>query len=281
MLLGALLVASCAPSDDAGPVAGPAALSAEATAGLQTFRTVGCAACHGNSGEGGIGPALVGHSEEQVFLQVRTPKGDVMPPFPTSVLSDDDVRNISAWIATLGDEMVMAHEGGDGEGEGEGPGHDEAAEAGEAPPEMSSTEIAHLRLMLTALDVGNTDEAMRHVDHLALPDSGSELQELAAQLKADLRDGNLRDAEQGALDALGPAAAEHFDIVTAHVGMALSASQRDEGRDVEYHLSQAAAAAAGHDPGDTLQTLLDDWRSGKDQHAVIDALYKALSIKHP
>ncbi len=71
-----------------------------------------------------------------------------MPPFPDTILSDQDVRNISAWIATPGGEMMMAHE--------------EETEGGHEELEMSSTEIAHLRLMLTSVEAGNTDDAIRH-----------------------------------------------------------------------------------------------------------------------
>jgi mono/diheme cytochrome c family protein len=78
-------------------IGGHDALSAEASVGSDTFRDVRCAARHGENGEGGVGPALPGPTEEQVFRQMRTPLGDVILPFPDTILSDEDVRNISAW----------------------------------------------------------------------------------------------------------------------------------------------------------------------------------------
>jgi mono/diheme cytochrome c family protein len=242
-------------------------LSVEAAAGLVTFRSVGCAACHGDNGEGGIGPALPGHTEDQVFRQVRSPIGDVMPPFPVTILSDDDVRNISAWIGTLGDDMVMVHA--------------EEAEGGHDEPEMSSTQIAHLRLLLTSVEAENTGDAIRHVEHLARHGAEPELLDLAAAIEADLRAGRPHDAEAKALEALGPLAAEEFDAISAHLGMALSANERGEDLDVEFHLSKAVEASVGHDHEALLKNLLDDWRSGTDRHVVIDALYEALKLDHP
>ncbi|MFV1960956.1 MAG: cytochrome c [Acidimicrobiia bacterium] len=259
-----VLVAFPIPQD---PVSGQGALSVEAAAGRETFRTVGCSACHGDNGQGGVGPAMPGHTEEQVFRQVRTPIGDVMPPFPVTILSDDDVRNISAWIATLGDEMVMVHA--------------EEAEGGHDEPEMSSTQIAHLRLLLTSVEAENTDDALRHVQHLARHGAEPELLDLAAAIEADLVAGRPHDAEQKALEALGPAADEEFDVIAAHLGMALSANQRGEELDVGFHISTAAEASVGHDHEALLKKLLDDWRSGIDRHAVIDALYEALKLEHP
>ncbi|GMQ94553.1 MAG: hypothetical protein BMS9Abin12_2048 [Acidimicrobiia bacterium] len=270
-----LFAAGCA--DVSGKVQAPSdggegvqALSSGASAGLETFRTVGCSACHGQDGEGGVGPALAGHTEDQLFRQVRTPKGDVMPPFPTDVLSDDDVRDIYAWIVTLGDEMVMVHaeEGEEGEDGAHG-------------PELTATEVAHMRLALLSLDAENTDDAIRHVEHMSLHGGDSDLMNLAEELETEIRAGNLHAAEQEILEALGPDISEHFDVVTAHVGMALSANERDEDQDVEYHLSQAAGATVRHDHEETLTKLLEDWRSGEDRHGVIDGLYEALGLDHP
>jgi cytochrome c553 len=245
----------------------------DATVGLETYRTVGCSACHGGDGEGGIGPALAGHTEDQIFRQVRTPKGDVMPPFPTGVLSDEDVKDIYAWVETLGGEMAMAPHG---EEPAEG-----TPEGGDHGPEMTPTEAAHLRLMLVSIDTENPEDAVRHIEHVALHGGDPELLELTDSLLADLAAGDSHAAEQRALAALGPDISEKFDVVTAHIGMALSSVDRGDDPDVEYHLAEAANASVDHDHGATLQGFLDDWRSGEDRHAVIDALYGALDLEHP
>ena len=56
--------------------------------GLEEYRGLGCAACHGQDGEGGTGPAVPGHTADQVRRQVRTPKGDIMPAFSQEQLND-------------------------------------------------------------------------------------------------------------------------------------------------------------------------------------------------
>jgi mono/diheme cytochrome c family protein len=254
----AALIVRPAPDTTGAPAGGPSA-AGDPSAGLQTFRQVGCAACHGQNGEGGIGPALAGHTEEQIFRQVRSPIGDVMPPFPVTVLSDDDVRDIAAWIATLGEEMVMVHE--------------EEGQAGHDEPELSSTEIAHLRLFLTSTEAENKEDAIRHIEHLALHGADAELLKLAATIRADMETGRVHAAEQKVLELLGPAAEGEFDVISAHIGMAISADDRGEPEDVE--------AATGHDHEPLLRGLLEDWINDNDRHGVIDSLYEALNLEHP
>lgn len=272
-IVSAVFVAACGSVTQTEAETTLASAAGDPTAGFEAYVSVGCAACHGANGEGGVGPALPGHTEDQILRQVRTPKGDVMPPFPSGVLSDDDVRDIYAWVTTLGGEMAMApHDEEPAEGDAAG---------GDHGPGMTATEVAHLRLMLVSIDTENPDDAIRHIEHVALHGGDPELLSLADELLTDLKAGNPHDAEQKALAALGPDISEHFDVVTAHVGMALSSNDRGEDADVEYHLSEAAIASAGHDHEEVLQQLLEEWRSGGDRHTVIDGLYGALGLEHP
>lgn len=80
----------------------PPASGGNATAGRTLFLSVGCSGCHGQQGEGAFGPRIAKTSLafEQVLQQVRTPR-NLMPPFPPSDLSDQDVRNIYAFLQTL------------------------------------------------------------------------------------------------------------------------------------------------------------------------------------
>ncbi len=280
LVVGAVFAAGCATvgehyveGNTVEESAMPTDLSPQASAGFETFSTVGCSACHGPVGEGGVGPALAGHTEDQLFRQVRVPKGDIMPPFSVEVLSDDDIRDIYAWIVTLGEEMAMAPH----EPEGGQAGSEREVGAGDLTP----TEIAHLRLTLLSIEAENADDAIRHVNHLALHGGDATLLELVSQMEVDLEAGKLHDVEAKALEILGPAAEGDFDVVAAHVGMALSASQRDGEQDVDFHLVQAAEAAAGHDHETVIRQLLDDWRGGENRHDVVDALYDALGLEHP
>ncbi len=272
----ALLLAACSASEPATAVSTPApteqatdiavadgALSLDAAAGLELYRAVGCAGCHGQDGEGNIGPALAGHTREQLFRQVRAPKGDIMPPFLEDRLSDDDVEKIGAWIDTLGEDMVMEH------------GEEGAAES----PELSMTEADHLRLILDSLAAGNQDDATHHAQHL-VGDASPAVLPLAQKLLADLQSGDIHAAEAETSEALGARADEAFEPVSVHLGMALSAAQRDDTADVEHHLESAVLAAANHNHQPEMQQLLDDWRQGDDPHGVIDRMYESLKLDH-
>ena len=82
------------PSDDSA-----AAVPAR---GEAAFFANGCNACHGDQGQGGIGPTIAqtGFSVDQVRQQSRTPRG-FMPPFTESAVPDDTVADIHAWLQTL------------------------------------------------------------------------------------------------------------------------------------------------------------------------------------
>lgn len=66
------------------------------------YATVGCAACHGRSGEGFIGPRIAntGLSFQQVLAQVRNPVG-AMESFSPATLSDADVQSIYQFLKSL------------------------------------------------------------------------------------------------------------------------------------------------------------------------------------
>ncbi len=240
-------------------------LAADAAAGFELYTTVGCAGCHGAEGEGNVGPALAGHTREQVFRQVRTPKGDIMPAFAEDRLSDADVEKIVAWIDSLGAEMVMEHV--------------EEEAAGGSTPELNMTEADHLRLILDSLAAENEADAIHHAQHL-VEDASPEVRPLAEKVLSDLQAGNIHEVEVEAEDVLGSLADLDFDVVSVHLGMALSASQRDDAADVEHHLESAVAAAANHDHQAEIQQILADWRQGDDAHDVVDRMYVMLGLDH-
>ena len=87
-------------SDEAEEVA--AATGGDVVRGQELFFANGCNVCHGDVGQGGIGPTIAstGFNEEQVLEQYRNPRG-VMPPFDEGRVADEDVGNIYAWLQTL------------------------------------------------------------------------------------------------------------------------------------------------------------------------------------
>jgi mono/diheme cytochrome c family protein len=74
----------------------------DAANGKKLFETIGCFECHGFAGQGGgAGPKLIEPPPWEAFiLQVRTPR-QVMPPYTTRVLSDQQAADIYAHIMTF------------------------------------------------------------------------------------------------------------------------------------------------------------------------------------
>jgi uncharacterized membrane protein len=64
--------------------------------GAKAYSVLGCAICHGPSGEGARGPEL---SSEHVLEEFREEHGDLQ--FSQRLVSDDTVRDIAAWLDTL------------------------------------------------------------------------------------------------------------------------------------------------------------------------------------
>lgn len=74
----------------------------DAAHGQELFFANGCNQCHGDNGEGVIGPTIArtGLTLSQVVGQYRTPRG-FMPAFDADLVSDQDVADIVTWLQTL------------------------------------------------------------------------------------------------------------------------------------------------------------------------------------
>jgi len=63
-----------------------------------------CAACHGRTGEGGVGPALIGISSRyqtaDIEARIREPSG-IMPRLFPKPLSAEDVQDVASYVASL------------------------------------------------------------------------------------------------------------------------------------------------------------------------------------
>jgi alcohol dehydrogenase (cytochrome c) len=75
-----------------------------ATTGKQIF-SANCASCHGATGaEGGIGPSLKNETKRKNYAQIVAWIKNPAPPMPKlypSPLSDKDVQNVAAYVATV------------------------------------------------------------------------------------------------------------------------------------------------------------------------------------
>ncbi len=82
-----------------------ASLSAQGNAenGKRQFEKLGCYTCHGHQGQGGgAGAKLAPHpiAAAALIAYVRHPAGS-MPPFTVKVVSDQDLKDIQAYLASV------------------------------------------------------------------------------------------------------------------------------------------------------------------------------------
>ena len=75
--------------------------AADVSEGVELFFSNGCNVCHGDRGEGGIGPTIAqtGFTLSQVAGQYRAPRG-FMTQFSAEKVSDQEVAHIYAWLQT-------------------------------------------------------------------------------------------------------------------------------------------------------------------------------------
>ncbi|GAB6033988.1 c-type cytochrome [Galenea microaerophila] len=86
---------------------GSAANAGDAAAGQATYSST-CVGCHGANGEGGVGPKLAGQPAADIAQKLHDykagkqvgPMTSMMAPMAAG-LSDADIENIAAYVATL------------------------------------------------------------------------------------------------------------------------------------------------------------------------------------
>lgn len=241
----ALLAAACGPDRDD-------TLSADA--GLEAFQAAGCAACHGQTGGGGIGPAMGGHVAEQVIRQVRAPIG-AMPLFDRTELSDDQLDLIVEFVVGL---EPVAHGAGEEEDGGD-------AEHGDDNVELDPRAVlaGHHWMALSAMSVGDVEQAVHHIGDLAAIVEGEHrlgMEEILVLLET----GDLALAQQRTTEMLAGFVPEAGAIDELHVRLALQSLVVEDLVEASEHLARiddAAMVAA-------VQGGLDAIESGDVAHAV-------------
>ncbi len=97
LALAALGLGLAAPPIRLAAAAGPA------DRGAELFKATGCYECHGTVGQGGAaGPRLAPNPlpTEAIQAYIRQPPGQ-MPPYAASLLSDQDIAAIHAYLAGI------------------------------------------------------------------------------------------------------------------------------------------------------------------------------------
>ncbi len=224
--------------------------------GQALFVAKGCAACHGENGEGveDLGPALAGHSKEAVFKQVREPRpvsppGVQMPAFGPDQISDEELEKIAAFILSLGPPT------------------------GAGPFLGSMTEAAHLRLALLSLQAEDLPDARAHLQDLVASGEG-ESQQKAQEILTLLEENKVHEAEHELETLLLQAEGEDLSPMQLHIVLALSALEGDNYDDAIAHLEQAIEEATGEEKAQ-LEALLTAVKAG-EVHDVSHELEKML-----
>jgi len=214
----AVLAAACGPDGDD---------SVSADAGLLAFQAAGCAACHGQTGEGGIGPAMGGHVAEQVIRQVRAPIG-AMPLFERDELSDEQLDLIVEFVVGL--EPVPHAPGDEGD-------------EGDEIPALDPREVlaGHHWMALSAMAVGDIAQAMHHISDIAAIVEGDHrvgMEEILALLDA----GDLAAAEQRTTEMMAGFVPEAGALDELHVKLALQSLVVEDLVEASEHLGRIGDA---------------------------------------
>ncbi|MDA0264771.1 MAG: cytochrome c [Chloroflexi bacterium] len=228
-----LLLAACGGYGDASPNESPASAApsgqpvadtaANTSEGQQLFTAKGCAACHGANGEGtGIAPALSGHTGGQVRRQVRAPLG-LMPVFPPSVVSNEELAQIADYVETLAGEHAHMSESN--------------------PGEMLAQ---HHWMVLFALEEDSGDEAVHHIDHIIGQVTGQHLSQMK-EAKKLAEEGELHEAAHIVENMLAGVQVEDLTPSAMHASLARSSILIDDIEGAQHQLDHLMARL-GDDP---------------------------------
>ena len=207
----------------------------EATMGHDLYVAKGCAACHGQNGEGSAdAPALAGHSEAQVVRQVRSPRFQ-MPTFSEEQVSDEELDAIAHYITSL---------------EGEGHAHAEVESA-----QLGVILEMHHWMALEALKADVIEDAIHHVEHIIeLLDDGDH-QDRMKIIREDLQVGKAHEAEHEIEEMLADKAAPDLTLAQLHLRQALMALAFEDEADSKHHVEHFQELAGAQEAAEILETL--------------------------
>ncbi len=212
---------------------GELAFTGAAEEGYEIYLQVGCAQCHGERGEGGVGPPLAGHTREAIIRQVRNPVGS-MPAFPPDRLSDEDLEKIVAFIEALGAGEEHAH----------------------APEELTTWE-AHLLLALLSLQDEAVDDAKHHIQHALNSVTDTETRESIAQILDLLNANEIHDAEHDLQRFVGETVPEKENAIQQiHLELADTAVEQGDVQEARHQLQHLLEVTRGDEKA-TVEEILE------------------------
>lgn len=194
---------------------GPGAMMGDAGRGKALYATQGCAACHGDSGQGGAGPALPGHTEDQVRKQVRVPRG-TMPAYAPAQMGDQQIADIAAFIKTMPVQMAEAH------------GHEAS--------DMEAPDGVHLHMALLAYKANSVPDGDHHLQHLVDFTKSAAMKQTGQQALVAAKAGKMHDAEHEIEESLPKAMGQDMTFGSMHLDLALGGLEVGAAADAEHHL---------------------------------------------
>ncbi len=236
LLVAAVVLAGCGGGGEEAATTGEATQTGATTetgqeTGHDLFLQAGCGSCHGDNAQGTqIALALPGHSEEVVMRQVRAPL-DKMPSYSQEQLSDEGLHEIAEYIASLAPtEMHME------------------------PVKLSDVVSLHHWMALSAIEAGNLDDALHHVDHIIQLVKGKHLA-VMKEAREHLEAGDTHEAEHLIEDMLAGNAKPDLTLSALHLKLALAAVEADDVEDAVHHTRHFLKLARGHDKSDGREVL--------------------------
>ena len=252
MFAALAIVASACSTEPPPPVAAvpPAAVANTPTlagpaisTGHELFIAKGCAACHGQNGEGtDFAPALPGHSAAQVKRQARAPLG-LMPIFPPDRISNEELDAIAEFIDGL--------EGGHAHGR---------------PPGSGDELTLHHWMALFALEAEDGSEATHHVRHIMELTEGQHLARMKDTISL-IETGEIHEAGHVIETMLAGLEGADIDEATMHLKLALSSARVDEAVIAAHHVEHFLDTVTDHEH-ESGKEILDTLAAGELLEAV-------------
>jgi cytochrome c551 len=225
-----------------------------AEGGRQVYLEAGCAGCHGENAEGTeIGPALPGHSEEQVLRQVRSPLGS-MPAYPETQLSDEQLHMIAEYVAGLA-----------------------SAGAPVEPVKLPGLVAAHHWMAIAAIKADNVEDTLFHLAEIAGRVTGAH-REAIEEAERLVREGDLHEAEHIVEEMLAGRAEPELPLAKLHLRVALSYLEGGDVENAHHHMEHFLELAQGAEAekGSAALAALEEG----DLHEAEDAIRALLGLGH-
>lgn len=223
-----------------------------AASGERLYAEAGCGACHGLTGEGtDVGPALGGHSADQVRRQVRAPLVQ-MPAYSEEQLSEADLTLIADHIESLAPMMEHVE-----------------------PVKLPEVLALHHWMALSAIGSESLDDAAHHLGHI-LDNVEGEHREAMLRAEALLRRGDLDEAQHLIEGMLAGKADPKLTLAQLNLRLALAAIDRRDEAEAVHQLEHYVTRARGADL-DKGKAALADLREG-DLHGAEHGIAGLLGV---